>query len=234
MATDILNQSSRHIIELENVSKTYQLGPVKYEAVKDVSFVIEKGQFAAIVGPSGSGKTTILNMIGSIESPTSGNIFLNSHSLGDVDEDRLSYFRRRYLGFIFQNFNLLPVLSAKENVAYPLTLQDDRLSIAEMNSRSEEALNAVGLIKFSNHRPMEMSGGQRQRVAIARAIVTSPDVILADEPTANLDQKTGNDILDLMKNLNIEKSTTFIFSTHDSKIMSLADHIIKVQDGILV
>jgi putative ABC transport system ATP-binding protein len=138
------------------------------------------------------------------------------------------------LGFIFQNFNLLPVLSASENVAYPLTLLEDSGSLLDMRMRAEEALEAVGLLRFRDHKPMQLSGGQRQRVAIARALVTNPHIILADEPTANLDHKTGNEILELMKKLNRDRGTTFVFSTHDAKIMALADRIIEVQDGALV
>ena len=195
--------------------------------------VADKGEFLAIAGPSGSGKTTLLNLIGCIDTPTKGTIAINGQKVSGQTADKLAELRSHTLGFIFQTFNLLPVLTAWENVEYPL-LNRKELSKQQRHERVEQYLKVVGLHQFSHHRPGELSGGQRQRVAIARALAGHPSIVLADEPTANLDQKTGAGILSLMKIINREEGTTFIFSTHDRRVMKMADKIIFMRDGRLV
>lgn len=207
------------------------MGKSLVPALRGVSLEVGKGEFLAIAGPSGSGKTTLLNLIGCIEKPTQGKIEIEGKDTTGFSEDHLADFRAHRLGFIFQNFNLLPVLTALENVEYPLLAQ--RFSAKEKRERARQALEAVGLSRFVRHRPLELSGGQRQRVAIARAMAVNPAVILADEPTANLDHETGQEILDLMKRVNQERKTTFIFSTHDSKVMAIAQRVVKLWDGLV-
>ncbi len=219
------------MVTLEEISKNYYLGSTVVNAVSDISLTVNDGEFMALVGPSGSGKSTLLNIIGCIEKPTSGRITLDGTDVTDVPTDRLADIRARRIGYIFQTFNLLPVLTVSENVEYPLHLQG--VDKAERRRRVEKVLHEVGLERFSTHKPAELSGGQRQRVAIARALVGSPSMILADEPTANLDHKTGMDILTKMKELNQRLGITFIFSTHDQKIMSIADRIVELRDGRL-
>ncbi len=219
------------MVTLEEISKNYYLGSTVVNAVSDISITVNDGEFMALVGPSGSGKSTLLNIIGCIEKPTSGRITLDGTDVTDVPTDRLADIRARRIGYIFQTFNLLPVLTVSENVEYPLHLQE--VDKAERRRRVEKVLHEVGLERFSTHKPAELSGGQRQRVAIARALVGSPSMILADEPTANLDHKTGMDILTKMKELNQRLGITFIFSTHDQKIMSIADRIVELRDGRL-
>lgn len=218
------------IIKVENVKKDYLLGKTVVCALKGVSLIVEKGDFLAIAGPSGSGKTTLLNLISGIEKPTSGKISIDGIELSDLNSDAMADLRAKRIGFIFQNFNLLPVLTALENVEYPLLLSN-KFSFLQKRKMAQEALQQVGLSEFINHKPMELSGGQRQRVAIARAIVTQPSVILADEPTANLDHATGIEILNLMKEINQKDKTTFVFSTHDQKIMDMANRVVKLWDG---
>ena len=235
------------VIELKNVRKIYQMEKIQVSAVDDVSFKIERGEFAALSGPSGSGKSTLLNMIGLIDLPTSGSIILQgtdvykgidlekSRKVPFKIDSRLTELRRANLGFVFQTFNLIPVLDVWENIEFPLTLgaspASSSLSASERKDWVSFLLETVGLSDWKNHRPSELSGGQRQRVAIARALVTKAPIILADEPTANLDSKTGDQILELMKKLNQEFKTTFVFSTHDAKIVALSDHVIKIRDG---
>ena len=221
------------IVRLVNVSKEYMLGEQKVQALEDINLEIEEGVFLAIAGPSGSGKSTILNLIGCIDTPSSGNIYINGQDVSGKTPDELSYLRARSIGFIFQTFNLFPVLSAEENVEYPL-LQFKDISTKERRERTVKFLDIVGLSKFAHHRPNQLSGGQRQRVAIARALATHPKIILADEPTANLDHKTGESILQLMKEINRREQTTFIFSTHDARVMAIADQLIHIEDGRLV
>ncbi|MFN0315720.1 MAG: ABC transporter ATP-binding protein [Burkholderiales bacterium] len=221
---------SKPVVQLENVSKEYFLGTQKVQAVRDVSIAIERGVFLAIAGPSGSGKSTLLNMIGCIDTPTKGRILINGQDVSGRTPDQLAETRARTIGFIFQTFNLLPVLSAEENVEYPL-LQFDELSKKERRERVAKFLELVQLTKQAKQRPNELSGGQRQRVAIARALATNPDIVLADEPTANLDHATGESILLLMKDLNRQFKTTFIFSTHDRKVMTKADRLVWIEDG---
>lgn len=221
------------IVRFVNVSKEYMLGEQKVQALKDINLEIEEGVFLAIAGPSGSGKSTILNLIGCIDTPSSGNIYINGQDISGKTPDELSDLRARTIGFIFQTFNLFPVLSAEENVEYPL-LQFKDISTKERRERTVKFLDIVGLAKFAHHRPNQLSGGQRQRVAIARALATHPKIILADEPTANLDHKTGEGILRLMKEINRREQTTFIFSTHDARVMAMADQLIHIEDGELI
>ncbi len=218
------------LIQIEDVSKEYSLGKEKVPALKHVTLNIESSVFLAIAGPSGSGKTTLLNLIGCIDTPTSGKIYIDGSDVSRKSPDELADLRARTIGFIFQTFNLLPVLSAEENVEYPL-LQLKELSKGERRARVERFLGVVGLRDFARHRPNQLSGGQRQRVAIARALAIHPKIVLADEPTANLDHKTGRGILTLMKNINRTAKTTFIFSTHDQKVIDMADHLIGIEDG---
>lgn len=220
------------LLELFNVKKTYGLGEASVSAVKDVSLRIEAGEFTAFAGSSGSGKTTLLNLIGGIDTPSSGRILLEGQNLAELSSRQLADLRRKKLGFIFQTFNLLPVLTGLENVEYPLLRLG--LNREDISKRSLEALSRVGLKSVMHHRPNQMSGGQRQRVAIARALVHHPKIILADEPTANLDKKTAADIISLMRNLNQESGVTFLFSTHDPMIMEAARKVLHISDGLLV
>ncbi|MEW5816547.1 MAG: ABC transporter ATP-binding protein [Spirochaetota bacterium] len=231
------------IIELKDVIKHYYLGKVIVEAVKGVSFSIEKGDFISVAGPSGSGKTTILNMIGCIDTPTSGNVEINGEATSGLSDRQITSLRHKVIGFIFQSFNLIPVLNVFENIEFPLLLNKDKSPKSSKNASENPfthkgkkewiyyLMEEVGLFQWKNHRPNELSGGQRQRVAIARALVTKPQIVLADEPTANLDSKTGEAIIELMKKINREQNTTFIFSTHDPSIVSIADHVIYLHDG---
>ena len=220
------------IVRLEHVFKDYSLGEQKVQALMDITLNIEDGAFLAIAGPSGSGKSTLLNLIGCIDTPSSGKIFINGQDVSGQTPDDLSDLRARTIGFIFQTFNLLPVLSAEENVEYPL-LQFKELSGTERRNRVAKYLSIVGLSKFTSHRPNQLSGGQRQRVAIARALATQSKIVLADEPTANLDHKTGEGILQLMKDINGNFKTTFIFSTHDWRVMAMANRLVRIEDGQL-
>lgn len=219
------------IVETDQVSKTFFLGKTKVHALTDVSIKAFEGEFLAIAGPSGSGKTTLLNLIGCIDQPTKGVIKIDDKIVTGLSSNRLADIRTAKLSFIFQTFNLIPVLSACENVEYPLlkTIKNKN----ERLDRVHGSLKSVGLENYTAHRPDELSGGQRQRVAIARALVTEPRIILADEPTANLDQKTGKDILNIMKAINEESNTLFIFSTHDPKVMQMASRIIRITDGCI-
>lgn len=218
------------LVRVERVSKEYLLGEQTVRALQDVSLSIGEGVFMAIAGPSGSGKSTLLNLIGCIDVPTEGSIFIDGQDLSGKSPDQLAEVRARTVGFIFQTFNLLPVLSAAENVEYPL-LQFPELRREERRDRVAQFLEVVKLTKYAKHRPNQLSGGQRQRVAIARALATKPRMVLADEPTANLDHHTGGAILDLMKDINQRYGTTFIFSTHDKKVMSKADRLVRIEDG---
>lgn len=221
------------IVRIENVSKEYTLGTSRVHALEDINLQIRNGEFLAIAGPSGSGKSTLLNMIGCIDIPSSGKIYINGRDVTGQTPDQLSALRARTIGFIFQTFNLFSVLSAEENIEYPL-LQFKELSAVERRERIVKFLDIVGLTGFAGHRPNQLSGGQRQRVAIARALATHPKIILADEPTANLDHKTGEGILQLMKEINRNSGTTFIFSTHDAKVMAMAERLVRIEDGQLV
>lgn len=220
------------IVSVKNVSKDYMLGKTVVPALRDVSLEIEQGEFIAIAGPSGSGKTTLLNLIGCVDTPTEGTVIVGGEDTSALPERALTELRLKTLGFIFQTFNLVSVLSVEQNVEYPLLLRGG-MGRKERIRRVLELLEAVGIGSYARHRPSELSGGQRQRVAIARALVTRPKIILADEPTANLDSKTGETIIDLMKEMNRD-GTTFIFSTHDPKVMVHANAVVRIADGRLV
>jgi putative ABC transport system ATP-binding protein len=217
-------------VAVTNVSKTYRLGKVSVTALGGVSLAVEAGEFLAVAGPSGSGKTMLLNLIGCLDTPTSGEITIDGEAIGRLTAGRRADLRARKLGFVFQTFNLIPVLTAWENVEYPLLLQRGRRDVA---GRVRGALEQVGLADRARHRPPELSGGQQQRVAIARALVTEPALVLADEPTANLDSRTGHEIVELMRRLNRERGTTFVFSTHDPRIVAAADRVLEISDGLL-
>ena len=222
----------KNVVRLEGVYKEYQLGEQKVQALKAITLSIEAGVFLAIAGPSGSGKTTLLNLIGCIDTPTSGSLFVNDQDVSGKTSDELADLRAHSIGFIFQTFNLLSVLSAAENVEYPLLNRGD-VDKTERRRRTKSFLELVGLTRFGSHRPNQLSGGQRQRVAIARALAIQPAIVLADEPTANLDHATGSDILLLMRKINRELGTTFIFSTHDQRVMTMADRLVHIEDGEL-
>jgi putative ABC transport system ATP-binding protein len=217
-------------IHVTGLSKNYLLGRTVVHALRDVSLDLESGSFACIAGPSGSGKTTLLNLIGLVDEPTSGSIRIGGEDVRTLDEAARTRYRSRHLGFIFQSFNLLPVLTVFENVRLPLLLHRE-LPAREKQERVEELVEAVGLTAHARHKPFELSGGQRQRVAIARALVTHPRLVLADEPTANLDTETGAEVLDLMQRIHRQRNTSFLFSTHDPRIMERAGRIIRLRDG---
>ena len=218
------------VVRIEHVSKDFQLGEQTVHALHDITLAVEPGVFLAISGPSGSGKTTLLNLIGCIDKPTSGKIYINDQDVSSRSANELADLRSRSIGFIFQTFNLLPVLSAAENVEYPLLRRPD-LTPKDRKRRVDYFLDIVGLSKYTNNRPNQLSGGQRQRVAIARALAVKPAIVLADEPTANLDKATGREILKLMKQINRHLKTTFIFSTHDQKVIDHADRLVEMEDG---
>lgn len=217
------------VIELENVTKIYTLGEVETRALDNVSLTIEKGEFAAIVGPSGSGKTTMLQMMGCLDKPNSGVVKINGQSVGKLSANQQADLRREQIGFVFQFFALVPVLSAYENVELPLLLNG--IAADERKRRAMSLLDAVGLSDRVNHRPDQMSGGQQQRVAIARALATQPSLVLADEPTANLDTANGQQAMEIMQRLNQETGTAFVFATHDEQVISFAKRVIKMRDG---
>ena len=219
-------------VRLRDVAKTYRAGQVDVPALRGISLDIPYHRFSMVVGASGSGKSTLLNLIGCIDAPTRGTVEVCGQAVADLDDDRLADFRARNIGFIFQTFSLVPVLSAYENVEYPLALVGTPQ--AERRRRTEELLEAVGLSPLARRRPNELSGGQRQRVAIARALVKAPQIVLADEPTANLDSETGAAIIELMHRVQARSRTTFVFATHDPQLMSQADEIFAIRDGTLV
>jgi putative ABC transport system ATP-binding protein len=221
------------VVRVIHVSKSYLLGKQWIEALSDVSLTVLKGEFLAIAGPSGSGKSTLLNLIGCIDKPSSGKIFIEKTEVTRCKPYELADIRAHTIGFIFQTFNLLPVLSAWENVEYPLLFRSD-ISRKERHERVNYYLDMVGLTTYAKHRPNELSGGQRQRVAIARALAGHPKIILADEPTANLDSKTGQSVLELMRRINKKERVTFIFSTHDPRVMDMAHRVVKISDGRLI
>ncbi len=218
-------------VSVRNVSKDYVLGRTIVRALHDVSLEVERSEFISIAGPSGSGKSTLLNLVSAIDSPTTGEVFIDGIALKSLDDNGLSDLRANKIGFIFQTFNLIPVLSAYENVEFPLLFKRQG-SVSK--TRVKEVLARVGLQDFMHHRPDELSGGQRQRVAVARALVTDPLIVLADEPTANLDHETGQAVIDLMLEINRSAGTTFIFSTHDPSVMSHARRVVRLVDGRIV
>ena len=221
------------IVSLDSVHKIYPLGKTEVHAVKGVSFDIERGDFISIAGPSGSGKSTILNMIGCIDTPSEGDVNINGSSTNGLNDKEITNLRHETLGFIFQSFNLIPVLNVYENIEFPLLLGKQKTDKKESAEWIDTLIEEVGLQEWRNHKPNELSGGQRQRVAIARALVTKPEIVLADEPTANLDSVTSDAIIRLMKKINKDFDTTFIFSTHDPTIVEVADHIIRLRDGMI-
>jgi putative ABC transport system ATP-binding protein len=226
-------ESSGPIVALEDVHKDYPLGRTVVSAVRGVSLQVQRGEFMALAGPSGSGKTTLLNLIGCVDTATQGRVMVDGHDTAKLGEKGLTRLRLERLGFIFQSFNLIAVLDVFQNIEFPLLLQK-KLGKAERAARVREIVEKVGLANQAKQRPAELSGGQRQRVAIARALVARPALVLADEPTANLDSETGTRIIDLMRELNRTEGTTFVFSTHDHKIMSHADRLVHLADGRLV
>ena len=217
-------------VVVKDVSKTYRLGKLTVTALDGVSLTVERGEFLALAGPSGSGKTTLLNLMGALDTPTTGEVEIDGEPLGRLSGAKRADLRADKLGFIFQTFNLIPVLTAWENVEYPLLIQRRN---GDTSERVRRALSDVGLGDRMRHRPPELSGGQQQRVAVARALVGDPAVVLADEPTANLDSKTASEIVDLMQRLNRERGTTFVFSTHDPRVMKAADRVLEISDGRL-
>lgn len=217
------------IIEIKNLHKTYRETEVEVKAVNGVNLSFEEGEFAAIVGPSGSGKTTLLNIIGGLDQPSSGEVFVDRTKLSDLSSGALIDFRMRNIGFVFQSYNLIPVLTAKENVEFIMHLQGRPRQ--ERHERTKSLLEAVGLGDRLDSRPSRLSGGQQQRVAVARALASRPKFILADEPTANLDSKSSTNLLDIMEELNREENITFIFSTHDQRVVQKARRVITLEDG---
>jgi putative ABC transport system ATP-binding protein len=217
---------------LTDVRKTYRTDHLEVAAVRGISLEIEPAAFLSIAGPSGSGKTTLLNLLGALDTPTSGTIAVGDRTTAGLTARELADFRNAHLGFVFQTFNLVPVLTARENVELPLQLRGvaDR---AERRSRVETILRDVGLAEMMDRRPNEMSGGQQQRVAIARALVKGPTLVLADEPTANLDTATAHEIMDLMREMNARAGTTFVFSTHDPLVMDHATRVVRLRDGLV-
>jgi len=227
--------SDSKIICFEDVNKYYSLGKTKVHAIKNVSFGLNKGDFVSFAGPSGSGKSTILNMIGCIDTSDTGKVTINGKLTNGLNDREITKLRHDTLGFIFQSFNLIPVLNIYENIEFPLLLEKEN----DFNKKQREdwikyLIKVVGLEEWTKHRPNELSGGQRQRVAIARALVTKPSIVLADEPTANLDSKSSEKIIKLMKKMNGDIGTTFVFSTHDQSIVDIADHVIRLKDGEIV
>ncbi len=220
-----------NIIEIKNLKKDYPLGATIVPALRGVDLAVAEGDFMSIIGPSGSGKTTLLNVIGCIDFATSGSVKVGDREITALNDRQITDIRLNKIGFIFQTFNLIPVLNIVENIEFPLLLM--KKPAAEARARAEQLMKEVGLSEHALHRPSELSGGQRQRVAIARALVTNPDIVLADEPTANLDSVTGGQILELMKKMNELEKTTFIFSTHDANVLKYARRIVKIKDGLL-
>jgi putative ABC transport system ATP-binding protein len=220
------------MIKVEKVSRNYKAGETVVKALKQVSLQVNDGEFLSIAGPSGSGKTTLLNLIGCIDAIDEGEITINDQKVTTMGKDEKTAFRRNNLGFIFQTYNLIPVLSAYENVAFVLSILNTPEN--EIRERTYAILKEVGLEGMEDRRPSRLSGGQQQRIAIARALVKHPQIILADEPTANLDSKTGEDILKLMKKMNEKYHTTFIFSTHDQMVMDYADRLVSLHDGKII
>ncbi len=219
------------IVKATNINKTYQQGKVEVKALRGVDLNVGEGDFIALAGPSGSGKTTMLNIIGGLDIPDSGSVSINGHDFGKMNPSELANLRLHKIGFVFQAYNLIPVLSALENVEYVMLLQG--MPLNERREKSHAILDDVGLSGKYDRRPAELSGGQQQRVAVARAIVSDPSIVLADEPTANLDSRTGQGLLELMKQMNEDKKVTFIFSTHDKMVMDYAQRLVYIKDGLI-
>ncbi|MBN2597311.1 MAG: ABC transporter ATP-binding protein [Marinifilaceae bacterium] len=221
-----------NIIEITNLHKIYNDSEVNVHAVNGISLSFEEGEFAAIVGPSGSGKSTLLNMLGGLDAPTNGKILIDNKDLRELTSSDLIKFRMQNIGFVFQSYNLIPVLTARENVEFIMHLQNRPKK--EREERSMELLNAVGLEGRENSRPNKLSGGQQQRVAVARALASKPKFVLADEPTANLDSKSTENLLEIMEDLNKKENITFIFSTHDQRVVNKAHRVITLEDGKII
>jgi putative ABC transport system ATP-binding protein len=224
-------KSMKTVIETKNLARVFGAGETRVTALDDVSITVKEGEFTAITGPSGSGKTTLLQLIGGLDEPDSGDVLLSGANIAQMSGAKLSDFRRDHIGFIFQSYNLIPVLSAEENIEYIMLLQG--VPEKARKSRVREMLALVGLDGLGDRRPSNLSGGQQQRVAVARAMASKPDIILADEPTANLDSATGIALLEVMRDLNQQMNMTFVFSTHDYKIMDRADRLIHLEDGVV-
>ena len=220
------------LFEVKNLKKTYQIGDIKTHALRGVDLTIDKGEFTAIAGPSGSGKSTLLHLMGDLDKPTSGEIYLNGQRIDQLDKKEGAAMRLDKLGFVFQAYNLIPVLTALENAAFVLELQG--VGKKEREARAMESLKALGIAEFADRKPNQLSGGQQQRVAVARAFAAEPDIILADEPTANLDSKSGGDLVEMMKRLNEEKGVTFVFSTHDPRLLEHVRRTVSMEDGRVV
>lgn len=220
------------VIAITELSKTYQADTIPVQALKQINLTFEAGEFTAIVGPSGSGKTTLLNIIGGLDSPTSGRVVIADQEIHALGENDLIDFRKNHIGFVFQSYNLIPVLTAYENTEFVMLLQGK--NAAQRRARTIEMLQAVGLADQGDRRPAQLSGGQQQRVAVARALAPNPDFILADEPTANLDTASANNLLDIMEALNKKEKSTFIFSTHDERVIRRARRVIRLVDGEVV
>lgn len=218
-----------HLIQLDEVWKEYQLGKVRLTVLEDVNLVIERGSFLAILGQSGSGKSTLLNIIGQLDKPSEGRVFFEDRDISKLSDDELADIRSNKIGFVFQQFNLLHNLTALENVMMPAVFKG--FPLAERQERAQKALQAVGLAERVNHKPSELSGGEQQRVAIARALINDPEVIVADEPTGNIDSKTGKIIMDILADLNKKEGKTIIVVTHESSLASYADKTINIKDG---
>jgi putative ABC transport system ATP-binding protein len=218
-----------NVIETNNLVKTYRQGDLEVRALNDVSIHFKQGEFTAIVGPSGSGKTTFLNAIGGLDTPTTGTVMINDTDITQLKSNQLIDFRLKNIGFVFQAYNLIPVLTAKENVEFIMLMQG--ASSSKRGTRAKELLEAVGLSEQINRRPGQLSGGQQQRVAVARALASKPQFVLADEPTANLDSTSTTNLLDIMHRLNKEENMTFIFSTHDQRVIDRAKRVITLEDG---
>ncbi len=220
------------VVEINNVYKSYHDTEVEVKAINGVTLSFEKGDFSVVVGPSGSGKTTLLNLIGGLDQPTGGEILVAGHRLSELRPSKLIDFRMEHVGFVFQSYNLIPVLTAAENIGFIMNLQ--KWPKEKRKVRTDELLSSVGLADRHNSRPSQLSGGQQQRVAVARALATHPEFILADEPTANLDSKSAESLLDIMEKLNREEQMTFIFSTHDVRVMKRARRVITLEDGKVI
>lgn len=218
------------ILRVENLTKIYGKGTTKVVALDDVSFKVDKGEFVAIVGASGSGKSTLLHLIGGVDRPTKGKVYIDGNDIYDLDDDKLAIFRRRQIGLIYQFYNLIPILNVEENITLPLELDHQKLDVLELKN----LLKTLGLENRKNHLPNELSGGQQQRTSIGRALITNPAIILADEPTGNLDSKASDEIVDLLKKSNRDYNQTIIMITHNLEIAKSADRIIKLEDGKIV
>ena len=223
---------SERIVETRNLRRIFKSGEIEIEALRGIDLVVRRGEFVAVAGPSGSGKTTLFNLIGGLDLPTEGEVFVDGAPIAQLSRKALSHLRLEKIGFVFQAYNLIPVLSAFENVEYPLLLR--KRPAEERERRVTQILSAVGLSSMMTRRPAQMSGGQQQRVAVARALVGDPVIVLADEPTANLDSETGKELIEMMRRLNETREVTFLFSTHDPMVMAAARRLVRLRDGRIV